>query len=87
MSETQKYPCLCCGYKTKTMAKQGNYEICNVCGWEDDYDAYFSPDATGGPNRISLNEARANFSRIGVASEEAKVTLAGILRPPRPDEI
>lgn len=30
-----KYPCDCCGYKTKNEEKRGSYEICPVCFWED----------------------------------------------------
>jgi hypothetical protein len=28
------YPCPCCGHLT--FSEVGGYEICDICGWEDD---------------------------------------------------
>lgn len=52
-----KYPCPCCGLPT--IDEPGIYDICAVCWWEDDGHDGLSPFS---PNRISLLEARANFS-------------------------
>jgi hypothetical protein len=50
------FECPCCGKKTLT--ERGNYEICKVCGWEDDDIQSDDPDYAGGANHISLNEAQ-----------------------------
>ncbi len=34
--ETNQYTCPCCGYKTLYEEPPGTYEICRMCGWEDD---------------------------------------------------
>ncbi len=38
-----------------------SFEICEICGWEDDAVQEDDPDYDGGANRISLNEARTNL--------------------------
>jgi hypothetical protein len=55
-------PCPCCGFRTLAEAERGSYEICGVCGWEDDGVQYRDPDYRGGANSESLNEARAAFA-------------------------
>ncbi|HEY7767429.1 CPCC family cysteine-rich protein [Longimicrobium sp.] len=55
------YPCHCCGFHTLSEAERGTYEICRVCGWEDDGAQSDDPDYRGGANTESLNEARAAF--------------------------
>ncbi len=62
--------CPCCGYPT--INGRVAYDICPLCGWEDDGqdDAERGPsgsprpdDVAGGPNLdYSLTEARANFA-------------------------
>jgi Cysteine-rich CPCC len=49
-------PCPCCG--SKVLTAEGEYEICSVCGWEDDPVQRADPDYAGGANKTSLNEAR-----------------------------
>lgn len=34
-----------------------SYEICPICGWEDDCLQRKNPDFKGGANKMSLNEA------------------------------
>lgn len=56
--------CPVCGYDTLT--KEGGYEICYICGWEDELLARkISPEEIpGGPNGdYSLSEARNNFKK------------------------
>jgi hypothetical protein len=54
-----------------------------VCWWEDDPVQFRNADYRGGANTLSLNEARANFLRIGASDPR----LVGHVRPPRPDEL
>jgi hypothetical protein len=61
----------------------GTSEICPVCFWEDDLVQFNDPDYAGGANRVSLNEARQNFTKIGAVSEREKQ----FVRPPLPEEI
>jgi len=61
-------PCPCCGHATLT--ERGVYEICPVCFWEDDGQDNADADQwRGGPNRVSLREARTNFLRFGASIE------------------
>jgi hypothetical protein len=69
--------CRCCGYLTLT--EYGGYEICPVCGWEDDPTTIFE-SGVAGPNHMSLAEARRQFARHGRAGP------GPALRPPRPEE-
>lgn len=76
------HPCPCCGYLTLPELR-GSFTICEVCRWEDDDIQFDDPDFRSGANDVSLNEARANFRRIGAADPK----LAGSARPPRPSEV
>ncbi|EGN7764477.1 hypothetical protein ISN88_004608, partial [Escherichia coli] len=38
------------------------YEICPICGWEDDPVQSADPDFSGGANSPSLNEAKRAFN-------------------------
>ena len=51
--------CPCC-HKFR-FDEVGKYEICSVCGWEDDPLQRRDPDLKGGANTLSLNEARHNY--------------------------
>ena len=51
----KKYRCPVCG--KHLFDEIGGYEICPVCGWEDDPVQRRDPDFKGGANRLSLNEA------------------------------
>ncbi len=50
-------PCKCCG--SVTVSEEGSYDICDVCGWEEDPSQAKHPDMSGGANSLSLNQARA----------------------------
>jgi hypothetical protein len=76
------YPCPCCGYLTMGFPDRGSFEICDVCGWEDDNIGFDDPETAWGPNPVSLNEARANYRRIGAAHPRALKHV----RPPTPEE-
>jgi hypothetical protein len=51
--------------------------------WEDDDIQHDNPDFAGGANKMSLNEAKSNFAKMGAKGQEA-VPHA---RPPLPDEM
>jgi hypothetical protein len=55
------FTCPSCGYPT--LGEREGYEICTLCGWEDDGQDDENADAVwGGPNGgISLNDSRHNF--------------------------
>lgn len=52
-------PCPCCA--ELTMASTGEYEICPVCGWEDDPLQASDPSYAGGANDSSLDQARLDW--------------------------
>ena len=78
-----RFACPCCGYLTIDEEPPGTFEICPVCGWEDDDVQFRNPSYRGGANAVSLEEARANFKRFGASDSTRK----GRVRPPFPDEI
>lgn len=53
------YKCPCCGQKT--LSTEHMFDICSVCGWEDDNVQFAAPDFRGGANFFSLNEYRKAF--------------------------
>ena len=63
----RKYRCPVC--KKHYFDEIGAYEICPVCGWEDDPLQRREPDFAGGANKLSLNEAIEAY-REGSADEE-----------------
>ena len=76
------YPCPCCGCFTLDEEPSGTFEICPVCYWEDDDIQADDPTYEGGANGISLDEARANFSRYGAIKRE----FVKEVRAPLPEE-
>ena len=54
-----KYRCPVCGQHY--FEEIGGYEICPVCGWEDDPVQRRDESFAGGANELSLNEARQAF--------------------------
>jgi len=57
MKKQTLHTCPLCG--SKTITEPGAYEICPVCGWEDDPVQSKDPDYAGGANTQSLAAARA----------------------------
>jgi len=55
------YTCACCGQKT--LEYKDFFEICPVCGWEDDPLQRDKPDYTGGANEMSLNQAKEAYRK------------------------
>lgn len=52
---------LCPVCKKHRFEQKGKYEICPVCGWEDDPVARKNPSFRGGANKHSLEEAREKY--------------------------
>ncbi len=63
--------CPCCG--CPTLAERQTYEICVICGWEDDgQDDADADEVRGGPNgSYSLTTARTNFRNLGTMYDSA----------------
>ena len=58
----QKIKCPVCGkYEFNDL---NDFDICPVCGWENDVIQLEDPDYDGGANHISLNEARMIYKKI-----------------------
>jgi hypothetical protein len=49
-----KLACPGCGFRTISEEVYGSYEICPVCGWEDDPVQLANPCSGGGANKESL---------------------------------
>ena len=52
-------PCKCCGNLTIEFVDE--YEICEICGWEDDDIQSDDPDYAGGANKLSLNQHKKKW--------------------------
>lgn len=52
---------LCPVCKKHQFIEKGKFEICPICGWEDDPVARQDPAYVGGANKISLEEARERY--------------------------
>jgi Cysteine-rich CPCC len=50
--------CPCCGFRTIESDLYGSYDICSVCGWEDDSVQLHNPCSDGGANKRSLHECQ-----------------------------
>ena len=57
-NQTKKFACVCCGELTMDEQPPGTYQVCPVCGWEDDKVQFKNPDLAGGANELSLHQAR-----------------------------
>jgi hypothetical protein len=51
-------PCPACGFYTIGESEFGSFNICNICGWEDDCVQLANPACQGGANGESLIEAQ-----------------------------
>lgn len=54
---------LCPVCSSSLPAEPRSWEICRVCGWEDDPVQFDDPSFAGGANGSSLNEARVEWAR------------------------
>jgi hypothetical protein len=53
-------------------AEEKSHDICPVCYWEDDGSEKEIPtsECAGGPNGISVDEARHNYKKFGACSKD-----------------
>lgn len=66
-----KLACACCGYLTLDQ-ERGDYEICDICFWEDCPVQFANPRFPVGPNHLSLLEAQTNFQQFGASDEASR---------------
>ena len=59
LEEKEELRCPCCG--KYYFSQKRSYEICPVCGWEDDPVQREDPDFPGGANAESLKEAQEKY--------------------------
>ena len=78
-----RYPCPCCG--SLTIESPGDYEVCPVCGWEDDKTQSKDPDLAGGANVLSLNEARKAYLEKIKPPKSAKASRKAPAKTERKD--
>lgn len=60
-----RYDCPCCDRPTLGEPPPGTFEVCEICGWEDDDVQFTDPDYEGAANRESLRQARAAIRASG----------------------
>ena len=78
-----RYACPCCDYLTFEDKPSGTFDICPVCGWEDDEVQLQDPNYTGGANIVSLEQARNNFRKFGAIDKKS----LSFVRQPLPEEL
>ena len=59
-------PCVCCGHRY--IVEYDNYDICPICNWQDESLQSKNPDYKGGPNGMSLNQAKEEWQKKKQAS-------------------
>ena len=69
----KRFKCPCCGNYTFVEKPNGNYDICPVCFWEDDPDAYDDIYETWCCNGVSLFQARKNYNEFGACEKSMLV--------------
>ncbi len=57
----EKHKCPVCG--ETVFDEYASYDICEVCGWEDDPIQYQDHDYKGGANKMSVNEAKEAYKK------------------------
>ena len=62
LSRVLTFKCPVCG-KYTFQSGPGSYEICPVCGWEDDKAQYKDPNLKGGANKLSLKEYKEQYEK------------------------
>ena len=63
MAGAERFGCPVCERLTLDEEPPGTFQICSVCGWEDDNVQFNDPQFEGGANAKSLNEARDRWQK------------------------
>ena len=63
--------CPCCDAQ-KVFMGQSTYQICEICGWEDDPFQEQNPDVAGGANAAGLHQAKENVRKTGWSDPATK---------------
>ena len=81
-------PCPACGFLVLVEA-YGSYDICPLCGWEDDIVQLVNPTSGGGANKTSLLECQqeALLKYPVVIRKAAGYTRSEEWRPLTADEV
>lgn len=74
-AEEKSFPCPSCGFEVFS-EPPGSYEICDLCGWEDDHVQLRFPAMAGGANKLSL----AQHQLQAVGAYPLNVSLAKVYR-------
>ena len=72
--ETKLRKCHCCYYNT---LPDYEFEICEVCGWQQDDIQEDDPNFEGGANKLSLNQYRAKWLKEHHREEPNDEQLGG----------
>ena len=84
----EAFPCPSCGFLVFG-ERPGSYEICELCGWEDDPVQRESPAMGGGANKRSLVQSQL----LALQRFPIDISVAGSIlrakgwRPLRPEEV
>ena len=62
LSKVLTFKCPVCG-KYTFQSGPGSYEICPICGWENDKAQYKNPTLEGGANKLSLKEYKERYEK------------------------
>lgn len=61
MAQKKNKECACCG--EYSLPPDSEFEICPICGWQDDDIQNEDPQLEGGANDMSLEQARKEYLR------------------------
>ncbi|WP_249899684.1 CPCC family cysteine-rich protein [Paenibacillus sp. PK3_47] len=64
--EEELFPCPCCGYKS--LQSTGEYDICQVCFWEDD--GIRTQEKYSSPNHMTLKQGQDHFAVLGMMDKQ-----------------
>ena len=64
---------VCCEYDFKD---DNDFDICDICGWENDGVQFDDPDYWGGANDLSLNEYKIEYKLLQSEATHEKASEA-----------
>jgi hypothetical protein len=80
--DAEGFPCPSCGFEVFS-EPPGSFEICEICGWEDDHVQLRFPALAGGANKLSLHSAarrdcRGLWTRTAGGGNRKEFTRCGL---------